>query len=136
MRTSENTTLGPGPTGTGTPGVELIAGYYEEDTFSIRAGDAWRLGPGLWAPKRASEDAQSPPGPEGILANVRARAPLKWWACSLNTHREPLAQRTGAEREKGRAQDEIEARPRAFNDSPRGRAGKSVGNASPARKAS
>jgi hypothetical protein len=33
------------------------------------------MGPGLWAPKRAGEDAQRNPGPEGILAKGKAGAP-------------------------------------------------------------
>jgi hypothetical protein len=57
--------------------VEPTAGYYKEDTSSLRAGDAWRLGPGLWAPKRAGNGAQTNPGPEGILAKGKAGAPIR-----------------------------------------------------------
>jgi hypothetical protein len=53
------------------------------------------LGPGGWAPKRAGNGAQTNPGPAGILAKGKAGATAKWCACSLNTHGEPLAQRTG-----------------------------------------
>jgi hypothetical protein len=63
--------------------VGPVAGYYEEDASSIRAGDVWRMGPGLWAPKRAGEEAHKGPGPEGILAKGRAGALVKWCACSL-----------------------------------------------------
>jgi hypothetical protein len=40
------------------------------------------MGPGLWAPERAGEEAQSGPGPEGILAKGKAGAPIRtpaWW---------------------------------------------------------
>jgi hypothetical protein len=85
--------------------VEPTAGYYDEDTSSLRAGDAWRLGPGLWAPKRAGNGAQTDPGPEGILAKVRTGAPVNRCACSLNTHT-ALSRRSGpaASTKTGRAQ--------------------------------